>query len=168
MIREATRHDRPAFLQLWQEYQKEQREHGSHVHDSLANLMIHRDLFDAYVTGSLFGFCLFWTPNKMTEPQACVMAGEPWGESRWETDLGKTATLWGVYVHPEHRGGGIGLKLERAALPVGLNMGFKTVETFVLVGNPHGERIALGFGTEPRMAWHTADLQQVADSLEDT
>ena len=83
---------------------KEQRGNGSHVHDSLHNLMLQRDLFDAYVSGSLFGCCLFWTPEPGADAQGCLLSGESWDPSSTETDLGKLAILWGVYVRPEHRG----------------------------------------------------------------
>lgn len=163
MIRLATPGDRPQFMALWAEFLTDQRKQGSHIHDSVHNLNIYRGYFDAYTRGSLMGDCFLWFPDDAPEePQGVLLVGEDWSPDNMETDLGKTAKGWGVYVRPAYRGRGVGEQLRRASVPVGLRRGCDTVENLVLATNKPGELFAtaMGFGSKYRMVWFTANLKE--------
>jgi ribosomal protein S18 acetylase RimI-like enzyme len=127
----------------------QQEKAGSHLIPNLRNLYRCLDLFESYTGGSLYGLCLLAQPEDAEEPVGAVMAGELSVPDTYDTTLGKLATLWGVYVDTEFRGRGLGVKLFQEALKVGLEMGFDSVETYVLTGNEHGRRVARAFGTQP-------------------
>ena len=160
-IRLATAADRPHFLRLWRAFLTEQRELGSHIHATENNVQRNCQVFDAYCGGGLAGFTLLWIPPGDAQPEGLIMAGETPAPMVLDTDLGRSGLLWGVYVSPEYRGLGIGLSLEFAALPLGIDYGFDTVETSVRTTNTHGERMASGFGTRPAMVWSWVPLGEV-------
>ncbi len=161
MFRLATIDDRSHFLRLWAQHMTEQEKEGSHVTANLANLYRCLDLFEGYAMGSLFGMTVLCQPPGL-EPVGAVMAGELSVPDEFDTDLGKLATLWGVYVEPSHRGQGIGVKLFQEILQVGLEKGFDSVETHIRVKNEHGRRVAEAFGTAPYMQQHIASLRDPA------
>ena len=165
MIYQATYQDRPHFLRLWAEHRKEQRDLGDSLHATTRNLLNFAGYFDSYTMGQMFGFCLLWTPDGEETPQGIIMFGEETKIGEWDTDRPKCAILWGVYVCPEYRGQGMGLKLELAALPVGIKMGFRYIETMVLTINKHGEKVALDFGTTAESERHVADGWEIAKKL---
>jgi len=117
------------------------------------------DLFESYVEGNLFGMCVMARPGPEADPVGACLAGELANRDEFETDLGKLATLWGVYVDPDHRGKGFGVKMFQEALKLGLEMGFDSVETYVRITNTHGQRVAGAFGTTPYMQQHIASLR---------
>lgn len=156
MIRTGTLADRSAFLLLWSEHMVEQEKDGSHVRATRANLYRQLDNFEAYVNGVVSGLCLFHEVND--KPVALVLAGETIGLNDWDTDMGKVASLWGVYVQPSYRGQGIGVKLFQRAFELGLEMGFDAVETYIRMDNPHGQRVAAAFGTAPYLQQHLVSL----------
>ena len=158
MIRPATLDDRGHFLRLWAKLLEGQYKDGSHVLPTLGNLYRCLDKFEAYVMGSQFGMCVFFEPPE-ARPVGVVMAGELAVPDEFETDLGKLATLWGVYVEPEYRGQGIALKLFAKTLEMGLERGFESVETYARYSNPHGQRVAEAFGCEPYMKQYVARLR---------
>lgn len=157
MIHQATLTDRPDFLRLWAEHMAEQEKDGSHVLATTGNLYRQLENFEAYVTESVNGLCLFYKVESTAV--AVVLAGEIIGINEWETDMGKIASLWGVYVQPSYRGQGMGVKLFKRAMEMGLEMGFDTVETYVRTDNPHGQRVAKAFGTIPYLQQHLVSLR---------
>ena len=158
MIRIAKLSDRPHFLRLWSRQLEEQEKEGSHLRSDMQNLYRCLDLFEAYTLGNDLGFCLLAQPDDAKEPIGAVMAGELLVPYPFKTDLGKLATLWGVYVDPPFRGRGLGVKLFQEALEVGLKLGFDSVETYVRTDNPHGQQVAESFGTKPYMVQSIASL----------
>ncbi len=160
MIRSATIRDRPQFLYLWGKFLSDQRKNGSHLLDTPRNLHQFQGYFESYTFGALHGMVLFWHPEGEPEPVAVVMAGEEAHPSVWETDLGRMAILWGVWVDPEFRGQGITAKLFARAKVLGEEIGFETVETQVRLGNDHGERVALAFGTRAHSEVHFVTLEK--------
>lgn len=161
-FRLANSKDRPHFMRLFQGYLTDERKGGSHTWDSLHNLNLYRRLFDSYTTGSLFGWTVLWTPNgEPDRPGGLVMAGEGSEPSGWETDRGKVAILWGVFVEEPYRGKGVGLSLQQEMLKMGLQHDyFQTIETSTRLNNPHGERMAEGFGTTPYATLHFAPVRK--------
>ena len=158
MIRPAELSDRPHFLRLWSRMMTEQEKEGSHLKANLANLYRCLDLFEGYITGSLFGFCILYQPEDR-EPVGAVMAGELAVPDEFETDLGRLATLWGVYVDTPYRGQGIGVKLLARAYELGSEIGFDAVETYVRAGNTHGERMAEACDPTVYMRQHVSLLR---------
>ena len=61
------------------------------------------------------------------------------------TDIGRCATLWGVYVKPEARGSHVAWKLQDMAVQEGRALGFKTVVSTVLLGYPAAEKNAFNW-----------------------
>lgn len=158
MIHQATLSDRPDFLRLWSEHMTEQEKDGSHMLGSTKNLYRSLESFESYTTGAVSGMCLLWeTADK--ERVAIAMVGGFAGLDEWETNMGNIATFWGVYVQPSYRGQGICVKLFQKALEIGLEIGFDTVETYVRVNNPHGQRVAKAFGVQPYMQLHLISLR---------
>lgn len=166
MIREATLNDRAPFSRLWMEFLKDQHEKGSHILPSIANLARARNMMEVYSQGTADGLTLFWYPKGREEPVGVVLAGTQLPPSDWETDLGRVAMLWGVYVEPEYRGQGITMKLFKRAMEIGIGQGYTTIETMVLCRNSHGDRVARQFGTLPHLEEHFITLKDGATSPE--
>ncbi len=160
MIRTATLTDRSTFLLLWSEHMVEQEKDGSHLLATTRNLYKHLETFESYVTGCTNGTCIFYEVND--KPIALVLAGAFQGLDEWETDMGKIATVWGVYVQPSYRGQGMAVKLFQQCLKTALEMGFDSVETYVRVNNAHGQRVAKAFGTTPYLQQHLVSLKDPA------
>lgn len=159
MFRLAQLSDRPHFLRLWALHMTEQEKDGSHVLANMANLYRCLDKFESYAYGNLAGGTILYQPNPEAEPVGAAMGGELGVPDEFETDLGRLCTVWGVYVDPEYRGQGIGLKLLREILAEGLRQGFDSVETYVRLNNPQGQRAAEAFGCTPYMKQYVAVLR---------
>ena len=125
-----TREHRPVFLTLWREYLKEQYDKGGPYLATNDNLLYFLAMYDAYDTGSLFGGTRF-----IYDSERCIgllMGGEDYPngcaiETRW----GKVATVWGVYIIPEYRRKGVGLKLILAAQQHAKDLGFDTMVSHI-------------------------------------
>ena len=156
-ISEATLQDRPHFMRLYSEFQKDQREKGSYFLPSTHNLNLAKNMFEKYAEGQVEGFTLLWTPEE-GEPVAILMAGSDINPNHWELSLEKLAILWSVYVQPSHRGQGLTMKLFKRAWEMGVGMGYQTIVTYALVGNTHGERVAYAAGVKPAMVEYNLNL----------
>jgi len=154
--RHATLADRPAFLQLWSAYLKEQEEEGSRLLATSDNLYRFLDYFESYIAGSLFGVVFTYTIDE--EVVAIDLVGESTDNQGWDTKGGKIAIFWGVYVLPEHRGKGLSLKIFHDGLSCLTDLGFDSIVTYVRPGNEHGRRIARAFGTTVYTEEHIAPL----------
>ena len=97
-MRLATPADLPLVTSMIREFLLEQWKAGAPVCVSHKNLEVYRDLARCYLTGSLFGVVVL-----DEDGQAFVLAGEESGPPRFETTLGKTATLWAAWTSPELR-----------------------------------------------------------------
>ncbi len=158
MVRKADIYDRPEFLRLWQDYLTEQRDQGSHLLDSRVNLHLFLGFFEAYVFGSLRGVAVMWQPLDLTHPVGTLLAGQTARPDDWETDLGETATFWGVYIEPEYRGRGAHIRLFKRAQELGLELGLDTIETGFRTGNHQGRNAAKAAGTQPFAETHFISL----------
>ncbi len=159
MIRLGTFEDRPHFLWLWARLLESQRKLGSPVLPNLCNLYHCLDAFESYTGGNVPGCVVFWWPKESEEPVGVVMGGAELAPNHWETDLGRLATLWGVYVDPEYQGQGIGLKMFVEILRVGRELGFDSVETHIISGNEHGREIAEASGARPHNSQYFLSLR---------
>jgi GNAT superfamily N-acetyltransferase len=139
-LRLAAWQDRGHFLRLWRQFMEEEAMYGSRVEPTDGNLLEYLRLFDSYVRGSLFGFCLLAQGDQDPEPVACLLGGEtPPGGLSLTLSHGKAATLWGVYVEPEHRRKGLAGRLQDRAKVEAREMGFKVTVSGVLASNEAGE-----------------------------
>jgi ribosomal protein S18 acetylase RimI-like enzyme len=148
--------DRAEFLRLWSDHLVEQEKDGSKLLATTNNLYRYLDYFENYIMGSLFGMTYFYVLDG--KRVGVCMSGEFALPDDWDTTLGKLAVLWGVYVEPEHRGKGIGVKLFASVLESGKELGFDAVETYVRVNNKHGRQVAKAFGTQVYLEQHIAPL----------
>jgi GNAT superfamily N-acetyltransferase len=146
-IRQATLSDRPRFLSLWKDFIIEQAKLGSPLEVCDDNLRTYLGLFESYITGSLFGFTLLAT--KADETVGVLMIGEtPPNGLHFITRDGTVATLWGVYVQPEHRRKGICWALQDAGRPITLQLGFNTMRSTILADDPASNANALNWGAK--------------------
>jgi ribosomal protein S18 acetylase RimI-like enzyme len=137
----------------------EQEKDGSHLTANLPNLYRCLDLFEAYTTGSLFGICVLCQPDPEKEPVGIALGGELAVRDEYDTDMGRIATIWGVYVEPSHRGSGVGVKLFAKALELAIEMGFDSLETYVRDNNIYAQKLAETCGAEPYMRQYIASLR---------
>jgi GNAT superfamily N-acetyltransferase len=105
-IRQATLNDRATFLALWKDFLIEHVKLGGHIEICDENLLAYLGLFESYIVGSLFGGTFIAWEGE--EPVGILMGGEtPPGGFYTRSTRGKTCTVWGIYVVPEHRRKGI-------------------------------------------------------------
>jgi GNAT superfamily N-acetyltransferase len=147
ILRFADYRDRPKFLKLWKSFMHEEQQLGSLVHPSDYNLRQHCQLFESYTGGSLFGLCVLAEVGE--EPVGILMVGEDYpGGLVLETDLGKSAQVWGVYVDPAYRKTGLAHRMQDFGLPETMKLGFDTVTSMVL-DSEAARANALNWGTKP-------------------
>ena len=158
MIRLATLEDRPHFLRLWSQYLQDQEKAGSRVLGNLNNLYQFLSYFEGYATGSQLGGTLLCQPSDAEEPVAVVMGGET-GPEEFETDLGKTAMMWGIYVDPKFRGRGIGLKMIAESHKFLLEWGFDSVNTYTRTDNTDALKVAAEAGLSAYMIQQIVSLR---------
>jgi len=168
MIHEGTLQDRPHFMRLYFEFQKSQAEKGSYFLPSVHNLNLSKGIFEQCAEGSLEGFTLFWIPQNSSEPVSFLMGSTDPTPNPYELTLGKLAILWAVYVEPSHRGQGITMKLFQRATEMAIGMGYKSILTYVLSSNPHGERVAIDYGVRPAVTEYITSIDKTMLSPEFT
>jgi GNAT superfamily N-acetyltransferase len=146
-IRQAKLSDRQTFLNLWKEYLLDREKSGGTVLPSDDNLLAYLGLFESYIAGSLFGFTLLATEDGQVI--GLGMGGEvPENGLRIETKLGRTITTWGVYVLPEYRQKGIAKTMQDRANTIAAGLGFDTVLSYLVAGEPVSKANALNWGLE--------------------
>lgn len=106
----ATKKDRTLFAQLWKEFLEEEYADGGDLPPTKHNVMEAMSLMYGYADGYYRGACCLAEDDG--EAVAIALAGEsPGGGLQFEyrnSDKGRTATVWGVYVKPSHRQKNIG------------------------------------------------------------
>jgi GNAT superfamily N-acetyltransferase len=146
-IRQATLEDRQIFVTLWKDFMVEREKLGGAIEVCDENLLAYLSLFESYIAGSLFGFTLLAFEDE--EPVGALLMGEyPPSGFNMKTKNGKTITAWGVYVRPEHRRSGIAWALQDEARVLGRRLGFDTVLSYIMSGDPVGQANALNWGFE--------------------
>ena len=160
MIRQATVDDRGHFLRLWAGLLEEQHKSGSQVLPSLNNLYLCLEAFENYTTGRESGAVLFWWPEDSNEPVGITMGGEDIKFNRWDTNLDKLCTLWGVYVDPSYRKEGVAGKLLDSIVNEGIEgLGFEHVETHVLETNTASRVLVENFAGKPFLFHYIISLK---------
>lgn len=142
----ATPGDRePLAAALWS-YLKQEREAGSLITVVPRNWGAYWDLAWSYLQGSLFGVVgTGWHgPNLVS----CTVIGEDWNGPRFETDEGKVAFCWLVWVHPDYRRLGAATAMLQSVENHLLDMGFAVGRTTTREGNAGAQGLAMGYGSK--------------------
>ena len=155
-----TKDHRAVFLSLWKEFLREQYGKGGPYLPTDHNLLTFLQMYDAYDRGSLFGGCVFAREDDRWV--GLLLGGEDYPNGRTpETRWGKVATTWGVYIIPEYRRKGIGLKLTQAAQQYAKDMGFDTMISTIFDSMPEAVANSNSYpGMEKRGFVVTVDLHK--------
>ncbi len=132
----------PRFSMLWRMFLGVQ-ELGLKPLPTRRNLAFFDRLFDAYYLGEADGICLTDADCK-----SVLLWGDGLQPPAIETNLGRIATGWGVFVHPQARGQGLSVALRQAGYPLLKERGFDCVIGTAHVGNEAGLKSALASGLE--------------------
>ena len=130
-VREAKPRDLGLFKKLWVQFMENQQAYDADVGVTERNIELYCNMFDHFVNNPEDGIVLFIGEN------AVLMWGSA-GDSPFETNCGRTATAWGVFVEDKLRGKGAGDLLRQHAKKVLYDRGFDTVLGCVLKDNIHG------------------------------
>ena len=150
MIRLATLDDRPHFLRLWALLLEEQHKGGSQVLPTTNNLYLCLEAFENYTTGRENGVAIFWWPEDCEEPVGITMGGEDIKFNRWDTELDKLGTMWGIYVDPSYRKAGVaGKLLDELVNNAIAKLGFTHAEIHVLESNVASRTLTESFAGKP-------------------
>ena len=161
MIRLATLDDRPHFLRLWASLLEEQHKGGAQVLPTRNNLYLCLEAFENYATGREKGLSMFWWPEDSDEPVGLAMGGEDVKFNRWDTNLDKLCTLWGVYVDPPYRKDGVAGKLLDSLVHTGIaELGFDHVEVHVLETNTASRVLVENFAGKPFLYHYIISMQE--------
>lgn len=148
MFRDARPADREAFLGLWTEFITELQPYGGGWKATPETLSDTRNLFDAYVEGSLLGLVVLYHPPG-EEPQGFGFIGETGGRGAIrDSRYGKLAHGWGIYLRPEHRQKRIAYYLQVNIGKKIRELGFDTVNYTILAGNEAAIKSAEAVGFE--------------------
>ena len=109
--------------------------YGSPVEPSSRSVAAHTQLFDCYDVGVLFGGAL------VVCDETIIVGILMWGEQPYpaldiDTNLGRCATLWGIYILPDYRNKGLGDPLMNKMFDDAKDLGFNTVSTIMQRTNP--------------------------------
>jgi hypothetical protein len=161
-IRQAKLEDRPDFLRLWKEYLIDYSKAGSPIEVCDENIISFLGLFESYIAGSLFGFTLLAFEDDT--PIGVLLMGEnPSSGFTLRTNLGRMATLWGVYVQSDHRRGGHAWALLDQGRILSSRLGFDSMVSSVLPGDPANKDYVSSGGAktvEHIVAFPLADVER--------
>lgn len=128
------------------EFLMEQAKDGSPVLVSRRTVETYRDLARCYITGSLAGVVVL---AGNTEPTGFVLAGEDSGLPRLDTNLGRIAVVWAVWMRPDSRKQTNALKMLLFGKPKLFEMGFDLAYMAVRETNRAGLALTESFGAHP-------------------
>lgn len=144
-VRAAKARDVGLFKKLWMQYLEEQVKQGGLVIPSVDNVEVFANIFRMYIDKDNM-------PEDARFDGVVLFIGEVamlmWGDSgsTAETQMGKTAYAWGVYIVPDQRGNGLSDLLHQEARKRLKAMGFDSLYATVLDQNSHGlEALMRGF-----------------------
>jgi ribosomal protein S18 acetylase RimI-like enzyme len=139
----ATPADLPAWEDRLRAYLLEQ-EKSSPVRLTRRTLDWYRNLAHSYLKGSLFGVLVL--AMKEAEMTGFALGGEDPGTPHLDTNLGRQAVVWLVWVDPAHRQSGLGLGMLSFGRPHLVELGFETAVMSVRAANAEGVRLTEAFG----------------------
>lgn len=147
-IRSATLDDRKDFLRLWKLYLEEGQEHGGVILPNTENLLEFLRIFDSYMVGSLWGACI--VAEHLGSVMGVCMGGEDFGGgAAFQTTWGKIGRVWGLYVEKDYRRMGISKKIRQVSYEHANVLGFDTIVTDVLAGDPAAKANAESWWAKP-------------------
>lgn len=152
--------DLGAFEEMLRAFLLEQAAAGSTVQVTRRTVDWYRDLARSYVLGSLFGVLVLAEEGA---PVGFALAGEDLGQPRLDSDLGRQAAVWAVWVNPAHRKHGTGLAMLSFGRPLLVDQGFQTAVTSVREGNVEGDALTRGFGARPMEQLFRVALREDSD-----
>ena len=146
-VRKAKPEDRKLFLKLFKEHLEAIEGEPGRILPTEKNLEVVGRIFDTYVNKDLQGIVL------LVAQDAFLIHGEQ-GPPLFETNLGKTATSWGVYVREPLQRQGVYQAMYKRAKKLLKEMEFDSVIGFVMAeGGPGlGASKKVGFKTTTFMA----------------
>lgn len=136
---------RQDFLRLWRLFLEDELASGPALEASDDNLREYLRVYDSYIMGSLFGSAIFGLSPE-GEVVGVALGGENFpGGLNIQTKWGRTGTMWGVYVEPEHRRSGLSwAMLEHGGAELA-KMGIVALTTVVMDVNTVGIAHAFNF-----------------------
>lgn len=152
----------PALEEMIRSYLLEQATAGSPTRVTRRTVDWYRDLARSYLRGSLFGSVVVAEVEGPAGPQVVgfAMAGEDLGTPRVDTDLGKVAVVWLVWVRPEHRKLGTALSMLSYGRPRLVEQGFVTAAMGVRTGNSESHALCRAYGAQPEETVYHAPLNK--------
>lgn len=143
--------DLPAFEEMLRSFLLEQAGAGSPIQVTRRTVDWYRDLAHSYLKGGLFGGLALAEAEGPVGPQPVgfVLWGEDPGVPRLDTDLGRVAVVWLIWVRPEHRKLSTALRLLHFGEPEAVKLGFKTALMNIRTDNTEGQALARAFGARP-------------------
>lgn len=155
----ATPADIPRLTEATRQYLTEQAKLGGTVLLTPRTLDFYRDLLRSYLMGSLFGTVVI-AEDPDRHLAGFALAGEPTSPPSIDTSYGKMLVVWLVWVAPEHRQSGLGLKMLLYGQPYAVSQGFETAVMHVREGNPMGQGLTESFGATPHEQAYLFDLSR--------
>jgi GNAT superfamily N-acetyltransferase len=142
-IRRAKPEDKKLAMKLWAEYLgNEALINAGGVPPTEHNMEVFGNVFDAYVSGEHDGVVLLHAED------AILMWGDPGGQL-FESELGRQAQGWGVYVREKLRGKGVAHAMQTKAVNILRDMKFDSVCGNVNPNDPKSVEANEKFGFEP-------------------
>jgi GNAT superfamily N-acetyltransferase len=153
-VRRARVGDKRLFLKLWTEYLNDQKllDAGG-VPPTEHNMSIFEQLFDSYVSGEYDGVVLLHAED------AVLLWGDPGGQL-FESDYGRQAQGWGLYVRDHLRQKGVGEALQRKAVNILKSMQFDVVCGNIDPENKSAYEANIKFGFKPKIMLTYYDLKE--------
>lgn len=157
----ATLADLPAIGKANWAWLEEQAAAGGPLLPTPRSQRVHMDLVEAYLQGEREGLVVM--AESGPRQVGVALAGEPWSAGGYDTQFGKTATIWLVWVHPDWRKSGVGLGMLQWGRPIVLSRGFKTAVCTTLHMGTGGAQLARAFGIHPIETVYAMPLKESQD-----
>lgn len=147
----ASAEDLPIFEKMLRAYLLEESETGSRMLFTRRTMDWYRTLGRSYVLGALFGSIVLAVVESEVGSQVVgfVLEGEDEGEPRLDTNLGRRAQMWIVWVDPAHRRAGAALDMLRFGCPRLVELGFETMGMGTREENSGAQALAKALGAQP-------------------
>jgi GNAT superfamily N-acetyltransferase len=154
----ATMADLETVIVMLRSYLREQQMGGSPVLFTRQTLDVYRDMARCYLSGLMEGLVVL--AEDEGEVVGFALSGEEMAPPALETDLGRMAQVWLVWVDPTYRKTGAALGMLSWGRPHLLERGFERACMCIRKGNDLGEKLTLSYGARPVERMYHFDLQK--------